>query len=299
MENRVILAHELTHALQDQHFHLSELPLDVKDNDDRAFAAAALVEGEATVVMTEYMLKNFSVNNLGGTIASLFTQNMEELAKAPLYLREMLLFPYLKGQDFTMALLGRGGYPRISEAYQHAPESTAQIFHPEKYLTEPRERPVRIRFPEGAKPERTPIARNTLGEIGIRLLFTRWLDEAIGESIAAGWRGDRYMAFNSGAGVSIVWKSEWSSDDDAVEFSDGLRRYVSARYGKNVGERSIVVERTGESVLFVDAVDKNIRNYLRKFATFESDGGVVEERVHESSKSDQSRVCGPGESGRP
>ena len=59
-QNRVVLAHELTHALQDQHFGLKRLPLEIKTNDDRAAAASALVEGDATLVMSEYMLKNMS-----------------------------------------------------------------------------------------------------------------------------------------------------------------------------------------------------------------------------------------------
>ena len=267
MENRVILAHELTHALQDQHFQLSRLPLDVKDDDDRAFAAAALIEGEATVVMTEFMLKNFSVGDLQGTIASMFTQNMEELAEAPPYLREMLLFPYLKGQEFAMILQARGGFPRISEAYEDVPESTAQILHPEKYLAEPRERPLRIRFMGGTASGEAPIVRNTVGEIGIQLLFAQWVDEATAKTIADGWRGDRYAAFDSGDAVSIVWKSEWRSENDAREFAKGLWSYVSSRYGERVADRAISVEPKGKTVLFIDAVAETIRGRLKDFAS--------------------------------
>ncbi len=270
MENRVVLAHELTHALQDQHFHLSKLPLDVKDDDDRAFAAAALVEGEATVVMTEYMLRNFSVSDLRGTIASIFTQNLEELAGSPLYLREMLLFPYLRGQEFAMVLQARGGYQQISDAYRQVPESTAQILHPEKYLAEPRELPVRIRFTDGGVFGQKPIFQNTLGEIGVQLLFTKWIDEETGSSIASGWRGDRYAVFNLGDASSVVWKSEWRNENEAQEFADGLRRYVAARYGRNAVNRAISVERTGKSVLFIDSENAKIREQLREFAGIKS-----------------------------
>ena len=97
-QNRVVLAHELTHALQDQHFGLKRLPLEIKTNDDMAVAASALVEGEATLVMSEYMMKNLSLKALKDNVAASITQNMSELASAPRYLREMLVFPYQIGR---------------------------------------------------------------------------------------------------------------------------------------------------------------------------------------------------------
>jgi hypothetical protein len=242
----------------------------LKDDDDRAFAAAALIEGDATVVMTEYMLRNFSVSDLRGTIASMFTQNLEELVDAPLYLREMLLFPYLRGQEFAMVLQASGGFQRISDAYDQVPESTAQILHPEKYLAEPRERPTRIRFSGEDAFARKSVFRNTLGEIGIQLLFTRWIDEMTGRSIANGWQGDRYVAFRTGGASSIVWKTEWRSENDAREFVEGLGRYISMRYGEKPGNRRIIRERSGKSVLFIDAANEMFLRKLEDFACVES-----------------------------
>ncbi|HZJ15286.1 MAG TPA: hypothetical protein VFD27_09565, partial [Chthoniobacteraceae bacterium] len=118
-QNRVVLAHELTHALQDQHFGLQRLPLELKSNDDRVAAAAALVEGEATLVMSEYTLKNLSLATLKDSLASTFSQDMAQLAEAPAYLRETLIFPYLRGQEFCGALYGRGEYDAVSKAYSH------------------------------------------------------------------------------------------------------------------------------------------------------------------------------------
>ena len=145
-QNRVVLAHELTHALQDQHFGLKRLPLELKTNDDRAAAASALVEGDATLVMSEYMLKNLSLRAIKDNLATALSQDMKQLADAPRYLREMLVFPYLRGQEFAAALLARGGYDAVSRAYAEPPSSTAQILHPEEYLAEPREEPQPIEF---------------------------------------------------------------------------------------------------------------------------------------------------------
>jgi hypothetical protein len=129
---------------------------------------------------------------------------------------------------------------------------------------------VRIGFADGEISGQNPIIRNTLGEMGIRLLFTRWMDETMGKSIASGWRGDRYVAFDRGGAVSIVWKSEWRSEDDALEFANGLRRYVSLRYGEQTVDREIVVETSGKSVLFIDAANEVVCNNLKEFAGWES-----------------------------
>ena len=82
-QNRVILAHELTHALEDQHFHLARLPLEAQGNDDQALAASALVEGDATLVMNQYMLGNLSTSVLKDDLASAFTTDVRQLVAAP------------------------------------------------------------------------------------------------------------------------------------------------------------------------------------------------------------------------
>ena len=92
-QNQVVMAHELTHALQDQHFDLLKLPLEAKGNDDRALAASALVEGDATLVMNQYLTSNLSAAALRDSLAGAFSTDVRQLAAAPRYLRETLLFP--------------------------------------------------------------------------------------------------------------------------------------------------------------------------------------------------------------
>jgi hypothetical protein len=220
-QNRVVLAHELTHALQDQHFSLKRLPLESKDNDDRAAAAAALVEGDATLVMSEYMLKNLSLGTIKDSLTASITQNMEQLAKAPRFLREMLVFPYLRGQEFCGALYGMGGYEAVSKAYANPPTSTSQILHPEKYLAEPREEPLAVSFGDTTLAGKKPTAENTVGEMGIRILLSEWVDDGTGERAAAGWRGDRYLYYRDGD--SLIWKTIWASAEEAQEFADAER----------------------------------------------------------------------------
>ena len=225
-QNRVVLAHELTHALQDQHFGLKNLPLEIKNNDDRAVAASALVEGEATLVMSEYMLKNMSKQMLKDSVVSSFTQNMKQLETAPRYLREMLVFPYLRGQEFCAVLSAQSGYEGLSKAYAQPPNSTAQILHPQKFLT--REEPVAVEWADVKVKGEMPVADNCTGEMGMRILFAEWLDAATGEKAAAGWRGDRYLYF--AGGQALVWKTVWANAQEAAEFFDAEKRLLEKRH---------------------------------------------------------------------
>ena len=238
-QNRVVLAHELTHALQDQHFGLKRMPLEIKNNDDKAEAASALVEGDATLVMSEFMLKNMTRQMFKDSMVASFTQNMKQLETAPRYLREMLVFPYLRGQEFCSALFGSGGFEAVNKAYAHPPSSTSQILHPEKYLANPPEEPIAVKWSELKALGHEPTGDNTVGEMGIRILLTEWLDATTGEHCSLGWRGDRYLYY--GDGDSLVWKTIWAKPEDAARFFDAEKRVLEKRWkvteGRD-GERS-------------------------------------------------------------
>jgi hypothetical protein len=209
-QNRIILSHELTHALQDQNFGLLKMPLEIKTNDDEAAAASALIEGDATLEMTQYMQKDLSWQSLADTVTYSATQSMEQIRKAPRYLRQMLVFPYVQGQQFCAAVYARGGFPALNAVYADPPSSTAQILHPEKYFKETRENPIPVDFPDTTFRGQKPLANNVLGEMGCRILFAQ-ADPEHADAIAAGWRGDRYLVFDNGK--VLVWKVVWASKD--------------------------------------------------------------------------------------
>jgi len=227
-QNRVILAHELTHALQDQNFGLLKLPLEIKNNDDQAEAASALVEGDATLVMTQYMAQDLTWRTLADTVTYSATQRMEQIRKAPHYLREMLVFPYIKGQLFCGAVFARGGYPALSAVYAHPPASTAQILHPEKYFAETREDPIPVTFKDTTFGGQQPLADNVLGEMGARLLFAQYMDSNWAEKVADGWRGDRYMVYDNGD--TLVWKTVWNSPAAAMSAVNALEAMCASRF---------------------------------------------------------------------
>ena len=231
-QNRVILAHELTHALEDQHFHLANLPLEAKGNDDRALAASALVEGDATLVMNRYLLGNLSASVLKDSLAGALTTDVRQLAAAPRFLRETLVFPYLRGQEFCQALYAQGGWSALAAAFRRPPSSSSQILHPERFLAVPRQEPLPIEFGDVNAQRQKPIADNVAGEFGLRQLLSGWLqDDAKAAELAAGWAGDRYLVYGDTAASSYLWRSVWSSEEAAKQFTAAVRIGWHKRYG--------------------------------------------------------------------
>lgn len=241
-QNRVILSHELTHALQDQHFTLKNLPLEEKNNDDRVLAAAALVEGDATLEMQLFMIEDLDGKGAWQTAVTALTQNVEKLASAPRILRESLLFPYLEGAKFCTALQLRGpgdGFKPIDLAFQRPPSSTAQILHPEKYHA--KEEPILIPWATPEWKGEAPSFDNVMGEFATRVLLTEWGETHQAAAAAEGWRGDRYLVF--GPGKVLIWRSLWSDLGEAEEFAASARRMLDQRYqteGVEHGKNTLV-----------------------------------------------------------
>lgn len=239
-QNRVILSHELVHALQDQHFTLKNLPLELKTNDDRVIATASLVEGDATLTMNQFMLGEASFKTLTDTVTGMLGQSFEQLAKAPRLLRETLLFPYTEGAKFCMVLEETGGMAAINAAYQRLPSSSAQILDPAKYLAG--EEPIAVEWPETTWEGQAPISDNVLGELGTRILLSDWTD-AENTKAAKGWRGDRYLVFRPGgkeatkpeaAGLASVWRTVWRGDEESSRFLKAAQAMWARRYEAKV-----------------------------------------------------------------
>jgi hypothetical protein len=143
---RPVMAHELTHALQDQHFNLRRFEHWPKGDSDSELAAHALIEGDAMLAMVLYVTSNplraaeflKSMSKMGNQSA--------ELEKAPRALRESLLFSYQQGIYWTQSLYKQGGWARVSKAFSELPQSTEQILHPDKYFGH--EAPVKVTLPD-------------------------------------------------------------------------------------------------------------------------------------------------------
>lgn len=259
-----VMAHELTHALQDQHFDLRRFENWPKGDSDAEMAAHALIEGDATLAMMLYMSKNpmialAFVRSLGGS-----TNTSEQFKSAPRAIRESLLFPYEQGAAWTTQVHRRGGWEMVSEAFKKLPQSTEQIIHPDKYFSY--EAPVKVTIPElnrtlGAGWVR--VDNDVNGEWGLYLVLDQFLnDSAYSKSAAAGWAGDRFSLYEqpkSGA-LFVAQMTAWDTPRDATEFFDAYAKRTVLRYpnaGKlepmaTAGEGTLIKWHTSEGDVLME-----------------------------------------------
>src|SRR5215213_2292671 len=243
-----VMAHELTHALQDQHFNLKRFEKWPKGDSDAELAAHALIEGDATLAMTLYMAKNPLVAL--AFIRSLGAQELasEQFKQAPRALRESLLFPYEEGSAWATQLYKRGGWELVSHAFSKLPQSSEQILHAEKYFSY--EAPQKLTLPDFKSvlgPAWKRIDYDVNGEWGYYLVLDEYLNDAVeSKQAAAGWAGDRFALYETSkpGQVFIAQLTSWDTPGDAKEFFDSYakrtgKRYVDAKEVKNTGERFV------------------------------------------------------------
>jgi hypothetical protein len=237
-ENKSVIAHELTHALADQHYDLEGLHAAAKHDDDRALAVSALIEGEATLAMMGAGMDDWE----GVKVVKMPAEDLERsldfitpflsfmggksLKSAPPIIAETMTFPYFRGMVFCAKLTNNDGWKAVDKAYRDPPVSTEQILHPDKFLSE-RDDPTLLdlgTFSLG--PQWQEVGRNVLGELQIAIMLRRYQ----GKEAAAGWDGDRYAVFEGPGGkLGLVWVSTWDHEKDAQEFAQSYVRYQSSR----------------------------------------------------------------------
>ena len=229
-----VMAHELTHALQDQHFNLKRFEKWPKGDSDAELAAHALIEGDATLAMTLYMAKNPLVAL--AFIRSLGAQGIaaEQYNQAPRALRESLLFPYEEGLAWATQVYKRGGWEMVSQAFSKLPQSSEQILHPDKYFSH--EVPQKVTLPEFKNflgPSWKRIDYDVNGEWGCYLVLDEFLNNAAeSKQASAGWDGDRFALYETGkpGEVFIAQLTAWDTPLDAKEFFDAYAQRIPKRY---------------------------------------------------------------------
>jgi hypothetical protein len=201
-DQREVMAHELTHALQDQHYHIDPWRDAAKPNDDAESARDAVLEGAAVAAMIDYGLhqQGSSLADLGDMSFSALLGNLDDspmLKKAPPFLTDSLLFPYSVGADFSQAVLrARGGWPGFHTVFENPPVSTQQIMHPDLYLRNVVPEAVTLPdlsrdLPQGWK----MLDSNVLGEFGIQEILKQFLGEARADDLSPAWAGDHYAIY--------------------------------------------------------------------------------------------------------
>jgi hypothetical protein len=234
-----VMAHELTHALQDQHFNLKRFEKWPKGESDSELAAHALIEGDATLAMTLYMYKNPLV-----ALRAIAAQDIatEQFKQAPRALRESLLFPYEEGSAWATQLYRRGGWEMVSAAFSKLPQSTEQILHAEKYFSY--EAPRKLRLPDFKVvlgPTWKRIDTDVNGEWGFYLILDEFLNDAPeSQRAAAGWDGDRFAIYETGKPdeVFVAQLTAWDTALEATEFFEAYAKRTTKRYPEARESRS-------------------------------------------------------------
>lgn len=247
----LVLAHEFTHALQDQNFGLEGLGLTDTANGDRALAALCLVEGDATLAMAHFMGANMSLTAVAGLIG----MGLEDDAylSAPQFIRRAMLFPYTEGVGFVSALYAEGGWTRVDQAFADLPASTEQVLHPARYMWE-RDEPTHVALPDISAhlPAVQVLFEDTFGEAGVLVVLESGVEAKEAALAAAGWDGDRIAALGRGDETAVVWSTAWDSATDAEEFASAAER-MQAERGDAPPHR---VQAAGAVALFVQAPDE-------------------------------------------
>lgn len=234
---RLILAHELVHALQDQYMPLNAI-LKLRRQNDRQMAGQAVAEGQATLASIQALAPNADLGQLmrgwQEMREAIRSQQsaMPVFAAAPHLLQEDLIFPYLAGLDFVRAFDERRTDPQEEPYGERMPISTEQILHPGKYTA--RERPTRVRLAVPAGD--TLVYDDDFGEFDTRTALESWGASGPDAVVAAsGWNGDRFEVLGSRSGTALVWAVAWDAPAEAAEFARALRAGWQRRTGTAEG----------------------------------------------------------------
>jgi hypothetical protein len=252
---RGVIAHELTHALEDQNYDLEAVRSKVTTGDE-ATAVTALVEGSAMAVMFAFLAREEGEKTARQKIEKEQVERAERFSIAPTFTQRSLMLPYLLGFSFLLHgkpwewAWGNGVLlSDIAKAYADPPRSTREILHPEQYW----DAPARLRHRRLTLPDLSPAfgkgwtkaVEGSIGELGLAvltgsrdridlpwaLLPSRWTTEA-----ASGTLGDVYQHYVNGDRRATVLLTAWETERDGRQFQEALvskgRRF--AQYGTNV-----------------------------------------------------------------
>jgi hypothetical protein len=225
-DQRMVMAHELTHALEDQHFQIEAWAKAARPNDDGELAREAVLEGSAMVAMVEFLLQGTgrSLKDLPDIDPSLLIGDMAEtpmLKKAPAFLKDALVFPYLDGMTFSAAVLKPTGWSGLAAIFAKPPASTQQIMHPELYTSG--KTPAAIAIPSMDKAlgaDWSKLEDNTMGEFGWMEVLKEFLGSARAKSLSAGWDGDRYITYEhkQTKRLLLITRERLSTEEQAQRF---------------------------------------------------------------------------------
>jgi len=256
-QQRPVLAHELTHALQDQFVGLEKWmkvgDADLNDkkqptgadieNDEISEARQAVVEGQAMVVLVDYILAPTGQSILASPqIADALKESMlvgtsdsVEFKSAPIFLKEELTFPYRYGLDFETELLrSRGKEKAFAASLSNPPRTTRQIMEPKTYLSGEVLEPMRLPDFERDFKNYERFDVGAIGEFDVAILIDQYAGTEASHKLYPHWRGGYYYAArpkaDPSAPLGLLYVSRWSSPEKASAFAAIYAQSLAKRY---------------------------------------------------------------------
>jgi hypothetical protein len=258
-QQRPIMAHELTHALQDQNYDLmtwesrarrqmAAVSMRAESTEGEGTSARrAVVEGQAMVVYVDYLLKPYG-RTLGDTPSAMefvkdrMAQSYDTslvVKNAPLLFKESAMFPYREGLVFELALLQKGGNKMaFADAFARPPVDTHEVLEPAAYLAG--EKAPVVNIPDlkvmlAGKFE--PYDTGGMGQLDVRIMAQQFGTENDRDSIAPNWNGGAYVAVKrvgakeplTTADVGLLYLSRWKTPEAAQRFIDVYKNSLSKR----------------------------------------------------------------------
>ncbi len=240
-DQRMVMAHELTHALEDQHFQIEAWLKAARPNEDAELARDAVLEGSAMAAMVDYLMlstgrslkdvPDFDPSMLIGDLGSTPT-----LQKAPPFLKDALIFPYIGGLTFSAAVLRNTGWAALSAVFEKPPVSTQQILHPGLYRSGKIPATVTLpRFEKLLGDNWSKLDENIMGEFGWKEVLKQFLDSDRATNLAAAWDGDRYAVFEHKQTKKLIMMARLHLDSEMRaarffgQYSEALEKKHSER----------------------------------------------------------------------
>jgi len=269
-EQREVMAHELTHALEDQSFHIDPWIKAARPNDDGETAREAVSEGSALAAMYDYTLRDehAGVRDLPDMtllIRSGAVQEMNkdpQLASAPAYIRDSLMFPYLDGIVFTQQFLkAHTGWADLKLVFQDPPVSTQQIIHPDLYLKNVQPKTVTLPEWKGVVPsEWKMLEENVMGEFGLQEVVKQFLGRDRADALSPSWAGDRYAVFEDSTDkeTPLVFRITLDKAADTDRFFAQYGELLQTKYGASANlyrQRDFLQFQTSTGGVFLRCVN--------------------------------------------
>jgi len=233
---RTTLAHELVHALQDQHFGLDRLTDEGAGADldsEAKIAFRALVEGDARFVESRFTRAHLAPHEYALVARELLQHDSGALENMPQILLDVIGFPYQQGEAFVRTLYDLGGWKAVDDAYRAPPRTTEHILHPERYRAGDGPRTVRmVPLTETLGAGWRWVDEDITGEFVLRQHLAGVITPTVAAGAAAGWGGDRYVVFRrDGEPTPVLLQlTVWDDADEAAAFTEAYVTYLGSLY---------------------------------------------------------------------